>query len=88
MLHRFSPIGCFRHPSIKRRPGGFTPFVGNFTGALSSMYMWEEWCRYYGIPEKWPRGGTFSKKYWQVANEVVALHKAEKEPIPPEPKEN
>ena len=88
MLHRFNPIGCFTRSSGKHRPGGFIPFIGNSAGTMSSMYTWQVWCQYYGIPEKWPHRGVFSDKYWQVANEVVALHKAEKEPIPPEPEEN
>ncbi|MBQ5493542.1 MAG: hypothetical protein IIT79_03125 [Aeriscardovia sp.] len=73
---------------MKHRPGGFIPFIGNSAGTMSSMYTWQVWCQYYGIPEKWPHRGVFSDKYWQVANEVVALHKAGKEPIPPEPEEN
>ncbi|MBQ1348171.1 MAG: hypothetical protein IIY58_02265, partial [Aeriscardovia sp.] len=40
------------------------------------------------IPDKFPRWGVFSKEWQETACQVAALRKAEKAPIPPEPKEN
>ena len=85
LLHSFNHGVGFKWGN--RKCGSpYAPFSGYL--GTGPIYVQEAWRQYYGILEKWPRGGGFSDKYWQIWNEIIALRKAEKEPIPPEPKKS
>lgn len=86
MLHKFTPPSCFARKGASCPNSSFIPVAPY--GRMCGPMLWEEWRQRYGIADKFPRWGVFSKEWQQMACQIAALEKAEKTPIPPEPKEN
>ena len=86
MLHRFVPHVCSMKKQANFSNSNFIPLAG--ARGLGAYAMWEQWRQCYGIPDKFPRWGVFSKEWQETACQVAALRKAEKAPIPPDPEEN
>lgn len=86
MLHKFTPPSGFVGKGASCSNSSFIPVAPS--RHMYGPMLWEEWRQRYGIADKFPRWGVFSKEWQQMACQIAALKKAEKAPIPPEPKEN